>query len=85
MKANLEFNLPEDETEHLAAVKGIDAILCIDDLINEIRSFLKYESGVFKNFETWEGNTVSADAATLERVRELLHEYRQERQIPDLP
>ena len=68
-----------------AAVKGLDAILLLDDLINEIRSFLKHEAGEFKSWRNEEGVECRACPETLEKVRSMIWEMRQAREIPDLP
>lgn len=85
MKAFLEFNLPEEEPEHLAAVKSVDSILLIDDLLNEIRDFLRYGSGEFQEWKDENETLQTAHAATLEKVRAFIFAQREERQIPDLP
>ena len=85
MKATLEFTLPDERTEHIAAVKGIDAILVIDDLLNEIRSFLKHGGGEFREWRDDEGVTQKGCDATLEKVRSYIWELRKDNEIPDLP
>jgi hypothetical protein len=85
MKATLEFTLPEERTEHICAVKGMDAILILDDLISEIRSFLKHGAGEFREWRDDEGETHKGCDATLEKVRSYILEMRQAREIPDLP
>lgn len=42
MKGILEFNLPEEESEHLIAVKASSLHSAIDDLRQEIRRIRKY-------------------------------------------
>jgi hypothetical protein len=85
MTASITFNLPQEAPEHMAAVKGLDTILLLDDLINEIRSFLKHECGQFKSWRNEEGVECTACPETLEKVRSLIWEMRQAREIPDLP
>ena len=85
MKATLEFDLPEERTEHICAVKGIDTILILDDLLNEIRAFLKHGCGEFKEWRDEEGETHTACDATLEKVRSFIWELRKDNEIPDLP
>ena len=85
MKATLEFTLPDERAEHICAVKGMDTILILDDLINEIRSFLKHGSGEFKQWRDEEGETHTACDATLEKVRSYIWELRKDNEIPDLP
>ena len=74
MKAILEFNLPEDQHDHKYALAGTDALLVISDLLNEIRSKLKYDSGQFKD----------CDEKTLEIVREYVVELKRDRELPEL-
>ena len=85
MKATLEFTLPDERTEHIAAVKGMDAILVIDELLNEIRSFLKYGGGEFREWRDEEGQTRTACPDTLEKVRSYIWQLRKDNEIPDLP
>lgn len=85
MKATLEFTLPEERTEHICAVKGMDTILILDELLNEIRSYLKHGSGEFKQWRDEEGETHTACDATLEKVRSFIWELRRDNEIPDLP
>ena len=86
MKATLEFTLPEERCEHICAVKGMDTILLLDDLINEIRAFLKHGGGEFKQWRDEEtGNTVTGCEQTLEKVRSYIWELRKDNEIPDLP
>ena len=92
MKALLEFNLPEDKDDHAYALAGVDALLVIHDLENEIRSKLKYDAGEFWNFEVEEyeedGNVIkkrmNACNHTLERVWKVLIELKQDRKLPEL-
>jgi hypothetical protein len=93
MKAILEFNLPEEESEHSYALAGTDALLVIDDLLNEIRTKLKYDSGQLKEWNTevyneetdsFEPKKVQGCDYTLERVRDILLELRTERRLPEL-
>ena len=85
MKATLEFTLPEERTEHICAVKGMDAILVLDDLLNEIRSFVKHGGGEFREWRDEEGHTHSGCEATLEKIRAYIWELRKDNEIPDLP
>jgi len=85
VKAALEFNLPEERTEHICAVKGMDTILIIDDLLQEIRSFLKYGGGEFQSWRDEEGRECKACPATLEKIRSFIWELRKDNEIPDLP
>jgi hypothetical protein len=85
VKATLEFTLPEERTEHICAVKGMDSILIIDDLLQEIRSFLKYGGGEFQSWRDEEGRECKACPATLEKIRSFIWELRKDNEIPDIP
>ena len=86
MKATLEFTLPDERTEHIAAVKGMDTILILDDLLNEIRTFLKHGGGEFREWRDEEtGNLVTGCDHTLEKVRSFIWQLRKDNEIPDLP
>lgn len=82
MKAVLEFNLPEERSEHESALAGADALSAIDELLGEIRSSLKHDSGYFGKWRDSDGVERSADDATLERVRELVLELKRDRRLP---
>ncbi len=91
MKAILEFSLPEEEPEHRYALAGIDALLLISDLENEIRSKLRYDSGEFREFAAERygddgvtRETVQGNDDTLEAVRHWIIRQKQERQLPEL-
>lgn len=92
MKAILEFNLPEDQHDHAYALAGLDAILVISDLENEIRSKLRYDSGEFREFEVEvyeEDGSVSKKRVkgcdnTLEKVWQVLLQFKRDRNIPEL-
>ena len=84
MKATLEFNLPEEQNEHLYALKGVDALLVIDDLLNEIRSLLNHDCGSLATWRDEDGILVKPDYTTVEIVRDVLIELKQERQLPEL-
>jgi hypothetical protein len=92
MKAQLIFNLPEDQHEHAYALAGVDALLVIHDLENEIRSKLRYDAGEFKEFYvdvynedgTIKKKKVNGCDDTLERVGEVLRQFKQERNLPEL-
>jgi hypothetical protein len=85
MKATLEFTLPEERTEHICAVKGMDAILVIDDLLSEIRTYLKHGCGEFKEWKDEIGETHYACEYTLEKVVSYIWELRKDNEIPDVP
>jgi len=74
MKATLEFDLPEDRHDHEYALAGLDALLVIDDLLNEIRSAVKHNSG----------RLAQCDILSLEVVREFLCGRMDERRLPEL-
>lgn len=92
MKAILEFDLTEERAEFDYALAGLDALLVIDDLLNEIRNKLKYDSGSFKewNYEDYDDSgklfdkKLTACDYTLERVREVLINLKEERRLPEL-
>lgn len=92
MKAILKFSLPEEQDDHAYALAGLDALLCIDDLLNEIRNKLRYDSGEFKEWDhevyhddgTIEKKRMTACDYTLERVAEVLLALREKRKLPDL-
>jgi hypothetical protein len=84
MKATLEFDLPEERMEHICAVKGMDSILILDELLSEIRSFLKYDGGEFHEWRDEGGETHTACAETLEKVRSYIWQLRKDNKIPDL-
>lgn len=74
MKAILEFNLPEEQHDHKYALAGTDALICISDLLNEIRAKLKYDGGEFKD----------CDEKTLEIVRDYVVQMKIDRGLPEL-
>ena len=92
MKAILEFDLPEDQHDHAYALAGVDALLVISDLENEIRSKLRYDCGEFAKFEVEEygedgsisRKRVKACDHTLEKVWEVLIRLKQDRNLPEL-
>jgi hypothetical protein len=42
MKAILEFNLPEERTEHLAAVHAVTLMAALDEADETLRGYLKH-------------------------------------------
>ena len=92
MKAILEFNLPEEQDDHAYALSGLDALLVISDLENEIRSKLRHDSGEFKEFNvdvynddgTTGSRRVKGCDDTLEKVWQLIIRFKQERNLPEL-
>ena len=51
MKATLEFNLPEDNNEHLRAVHAGEAWSTLYDIDNMLRNILKYGNTEYKTVE----------------------------------
>lgn len=93
MKATLTFDLPEEEPEHKYALAGTDALLLIEDLCNEIRSKLRYDSGDFQEFdaEEWDEEAnefrkirAKGDDHTLEKVWQWVIDQKQRRNLPEL-
>jgi hypothetical protein len=92
MQAQLIFNLPEEQDDHKYALSGVDALIVISDLENEIRSKLRYDAGEFKEFYidvynedgTIKKRKVNGCDDTLERVGEVLRQFKQERNLPEL-
>jgi len=93
MKAILEFDLPDEQAEHSYALAGTDALIVIEELLNEIRSYLKHGDGEFREFysDVWSDETseycktrIQACEHTLEKVRDLIFEYKQKRNLPEL-
>lgn len=92
MKAILEFSLPEDQDDHAYALHGLDALLVINDLEEEIRRKLRYDAGEFKEFEvenykddgTLVTRRVKGCDDTLEKVWDVLLRFKRERNLPEL-
>jgi hypothetical protein len=74
MKATLEYELPEEKRDMEYALKGVDAMILIDNLLNEIRSALRHQSGEFREL----------DEPTLEKIREWVVQESEYRQLPEL-
>jgi hypothetical protein len=74
MKATIEFDVPEEKHELEYALKGVDALLLIDNLLNEIRSAMRHQSGEFREL----------DDTTLEKIREWVVQDSQDRNLPEL-
>jgi hypothetical protein len=51
MKATLEFNLPEDATDHLRAVQANDAWSALYDIDSMLRNLLKHGNDRYKTVE----------------------------------
>lgn len=61
MKAILEFNLPDDEFEHIAAIKAMDMYCLMNDTLEKIREMVKHDS------------TISGEQATaLDQLRDYI-------------
>ena len=73
MKLTLEFDETE-RYEHEVACKGLDILILLDDIDQEIRSALKHECGEFAKL----------DIETMEAVRAWIWEQRSKRNIPEL-
>ena len=91
MKATLEFSLPEEEPEHRYALAGVDALLLISDLENEIRAKLRYDTGEFKEFDSkrYDDDGVTSERVqghddTLEAVWHWIIRQKQARNLPEL-
>jgi hypothetical protein len=84
MKAILEFNLPEDNDDHLYAISGLDSLIVIEDLLSEISSKLRHDSGYFSSWRNEQGENVKSCDETLERVRDYLLNKKVEHRIPHL-
>ena len=82
MKATLEFNLPEEQTEYLAAVHAMGMFAVVDDLLEAIRTKLNHDCGEFATFRNDEGVECRGCDATLEQVRKVLCQLREEASIP---
>ena len=74
MESILKFSLPEEEQDLKYALAGCSALICISDILNEIRAKLKYDSGCFKD----------CDDSTLEKVRDYIVDLKLHRELPEL-
>jgi len=68
MKANLEYNLPEDQEQFNVASKGMEWALLAWDIDQMIRSLLKYHPEEYKTGEQ-----------ALEHIKEELRDFMEER------
>ena len=84
MKAILEFNLPEEEHEHSYALAGIDALIVINDLEADIRSFMRHDCGEFAKWRNDDDKECSGDYDTLQRVWDVIIRMKQDRRLPEL-
>lgn len=46
MKAILEYNLPDDQFEHIAAVKAMDMYCLMSDTLEKIRDMIKHDPNI---------------------------------------
>jgi hypothetical protein len=82
MKATLEFNLPEEQTEYLAAVHAGPLFAVVDNFFEAIRSKLNHDAGEFASFKNDDGVECRGCDDTLEQVRVVFREMREEAGIP---
>jgi hypothetical protein len=61
MKAILEFELPDDQFEHLVAVKAMDMYALMSDTLEHIRQMIKHDQ-----------NISGEQAVALDNVREFI-------------
>ena len=66
MKANLEYNLPEEQEQFNVASKGMEWALLVWDLDQMVRKLMKYHPEEY-------------DTKTLDHVREEIHNIMEER------
>ena len=84
-KATLEFNLPEQEYDFKYACAGLDALLTLNDIDQELRSAVRYNTGEFTHYiddETKERKECCVE--TLHHVRKVINEMVHERKLPEL-
>lgn len=82
MKATLEFELPEDQTEHLTAVHAGALFAVVDEFFEAIRTKLNHDAGEFASFKNAEGVPCRGCDDTLEQVRVVFRQMREEAGIP---
>ena len=70
MKAVLEFNLPEEASDHKMALFGADYLSIIQDTLEEIRKFLKH------------GHKFKTPDEALEYIQRFIYEETNYRDIP---
>jgi hypothetical protein len=66
------------------AMAGLDALLLIDDVLNEIRSYLKYDCGELVECKDCDGNIKSSCPYTLQKVVEYICELKEAKRLPEL-
>ena len=70
MKATLEFNLPEDNNEHLRAVHSGEAWSTLYDIDNMLRNMLKYGNTEYKTVEELATAVRAVARETLNKIDE---------------
>ena len=70
MKAILEFSLPEEDAEHKMALYGADYLFILQDVLQEIRKFLKH------------GHQFSDADEALEYLQRFIYEETNFKEIP---
>jgi len=83
MRAILTFRLPAEQNEFELCSKGVDTRIVIDDICNEIRNALRYDSGELHKFRNEEGRDCIGCPETLWQVRKRILEMLGERNIPE--
>jgi len=84
-KATLEFNLPEQEHDFKYACAGLDALLTLNDIDQELRSAVRYHSGEFTHYIHEEtGERKECCVETLYHVRKVINEMIHDRKLPEL-
>ena len=84
-KATLEFNLPEQEHDFKYALSGLDALLAINDLDQELRSAVKHGCGELSHYrDDVTGERKKCCYETLDLVRSKLLEIHNRYKLPDL-
>ena len=73
MKANLEYDLPEDQEQFNVASKGMDWALLAWDIDQSIRSLLKYGTPPHHS------KTEQTADESLEHLRDQIHDIMEER------
>jgi flagellar biosynthesis protein FliP len=70
VKAILEYNLPDDNFEHILAVKSTNMYSLINETFNEIRKMIKYDE-----------TTTEEQVKILEKLRDFMIEEINERDL----
>lgn len=82
MKATLEFNLPEEEYEYTAAVKGTCSLQVLDLMLNELRNAKKYNGGKFCQSDTADPSVKAACDTLIDEFQRYIWELRTEHGVP---